>query len=123
MPGLSSDVWLRRVSPDASSPDRASVAQHRADIGLGNRYAVDDGVTVKPPHGLAAADAAHVVFDGIAGHHRLAEFALVDGEKIDRARLLGAFDRQDADDAGGLCHGLDHHYTRIDRALRKMPLK
>src|ERR1700686_3956078 len=120
MPGLSSDVWLRRVSPDAPSPDRASVAQHRADIGLGNRCAVDDGVTVKPPHRLAPADAAHVVFDGITGHHRLAEFALVDGEKINRARLLGALDRQDTDDAGGLRHGLDHHHTRIYRTLGKM---
>src|SRR6266478_840972 len=101
----------------------SSVRQHCANVGLGNRHPVDDGVAVKPPHGLAAADAAHVVFDGIAGHHRLAELALVDGEKINRARLLGAFDRQDADDAGGLRHGLYHHHARIDRALRKMPLK
>src|ERR1700675_3297846 len=110
---------FRQVGPTSPS----SVRQHRANVGLGNRYTVDDGVAVKPPHGLAATDAAHVVFDGIAGHHRLAELALVNGEKIDRARLLGAFDRQDADDAGGLRHGLDHHHTRIDRALRKMPLK
>src|ERR1700676_3488768 len=123
MPGLSSDVWLRRVSPDTPSPDRASVAQHRADIGLGNRGAVDDGVAVKPPHGRGAADAAHVVFDGIAGHHRLAEFALVDGEKINRARLVGAFDRLDADHAGGLRHGLDHHHAGIDRAVGKVTEK
>jgi hypothetical protein len=39
------------------------------------------GVAVKPPHGLAAADRTHVILDGIAGHHRLAKLALVDGQK------------------------------------------
>src|ERR1700737_2128530 len=101
----------------------ASVRQHRADIGFGNRGAVDLGVAVKPPHALAAADAAHVILHGIAGHHRLAELALVDGEKINRARLLGAFDRLDADHAGGLRHRLAHHHSGVDRALRKVPEK
>src|SRR6266849_7740905 len=105
----------------ASNP--SSVGQHRANIVLGKSRAVDDGVAVKPPHGLAPADAAHVVFDGVAGHHRLAEFALVDGEKINRARLFGAFYRLDADHAGGLRHRLDHHHPGIDRTLRKMSLK
>src|SRR6185312_15325637 len=59
--------------------------------------------------------------DGVAGHHRLSEFALVDGEKIHRARLLGALDRLDPDDTGGLCHRLDHHHAGIDRPLGKMP--
>src|ERR1700730_19080341 len=140
---LSSDVWLRPVSYPAYPPrdqlragpspmwrprpaclmQPRSVGPHRADVGFGHGNTIHDGVAVKPPHGLASADAAHVIFDGIAGHHRLAELAVVDGEKIDRARLLGAFDRQDADDAGGLCHGLDHHHTRIDRALGKMTLE
>src|SRR6266567_6188908 len=100
-----------------------SIRQHRADIGLGDGRAIDLGVAVKPPHGLAAADRTHVIFDGIAGHHGFSEFALVDGQEINRARLLGALDRLDADDAGGLRHGFDHHYARIDRALRKMPEK
>src|SRR5262245_41699011 len=62
-----------------------SIRQHRADIGLGDHAAIDLGVTVKPPHRLAAADRAHVVLDGVAGHHRFAELALVDGEEIHRA--------------------------------------
>src|SRR5690348_10767037 len=41
----------------------ASVGEHRADVGLGHGLAVDDGVAVKPPHRLAPADAAHVIFD------------------------------------------------------------
>src|SRR5216683_5808912 len=105
----------------ASNP--SSVGQHCADIGLGHGRAVHDGVAVKPPHGLAPADAAHVVFDGVAGHHRFTEFALVDSEKINRARFLGALDRLDADHAGGLRHRLDHHHPGIDRTFRKMPLK
>src|SRR5450432_3056412 len=101
----------------------SSVRQHRANVGLGDGGAVDDGVAVKPPNGLAAADAAHVIFDDIAGHHRLAEFALVDGEKINRARLLRAFDRLDADNPRGLRHGLDHHHAWIDRAVGEMTEK
>src|SRR6185295_16278143 len=100
-----------------------SIRQHRADIGLRNHAAIHLGVAVKPPHRLAAADRAHVILDGIAGHHRLAEFALVDGEEINRARLLGALDRLDADHAGGLRHGLDHHHAGIDRTVRKMAEK
>src|ERR1700716_382371 len=104
-------------------PACSSVGQHRANVGLGNGRAIHNGVAVKPPHGLATADAAHVVFDGIAGHDRLAKLALVDGEKINRARFFGAFDRQDADDASGLCHGFDHHHPGIDRPLGKMTRK
>src|ERR1700687_4405915 len=100
-----------------------SVGQHRPNVGFGDGNTVHDGVAVKPPHGLAAPDAAHVIFDGIAGHHRLAEFAFVDGEKIDRARLLCAFDRHDTDHPRGLRHGLDHHHTGIDRPLGKMTEK
>jgi len=61
--------------------------QHRANVGFGDGGTVHDGVAVKPPHGLAPADAAHVysmVSPGITG----LELALVDGEKINRARLL-----------------------------------
>jgi len=57
-------------------------------VGLRDHAAIHLGVAVKPPHRLAAADRAHVVLDGIAGHHGFSEFALVDGEKIDGARLL-----------------------------------
>src|ERR1700676_195840 len=137
---LSSDVWLRPVSYPAYAPrdqlrlgpspmwrprpaclmQPRSVGQHRADVGFGHGNTIHDGVAVKPPHGLASADAAHVIFDGIAGHHRLAELAVVDGEKIDRARLLCAFDRHDADHPRRLRHGFDHHHARIYRALRKM---
>src|SRR5229473_4457028 len=140
---LSSDVSLRPVSYRACAPrdkfgpsiaaDVASepvrrvrprsVGQHRAHVGFGCGYTVHHGVAVKPPHGLAPADAAHVILDGIAGHHRLAKLALVDGEKINRARLLCAFDRLDTYHAGGLRHGLDHHHARIYRTLREMPEK
>src|SRR5258708_24306960 len=75
----------------------SSVRQHRANVGFGDGYAVHLGVAVKPPHRLAPADAAHVIFDGIAWQHRLAELAFVDGKKINPARLLGAFNPQDAD--------------------------
>src|SRR6185437_7002419 len=47
----------------------------------------------------------------------------VDGQKVDRARLLGALDREDTDDASGLGHGFDHHHAWIYRALGKMPLE
>src|SRR3954465_3228140 len=57
----------------------SSVGQHRADAGVGDNAAVHLGLAVKPPHGLAAANAAHVVLDGVARHHRLAKFAFVDG--------------------------------------------
>src|SRR5215471_6185863 len=80
----------------------ASVGQHRADIGFRDGRAPDLGVAMEPPHGLAAADGAHVIFDGVAGLYRLAKLALVDGQEIDRARLFGAFDRFDADHACGL---------------------
>src|SRR3984957_10424739 len=101
----------------------ASIGQHRADVGLGHRRAVHPGVAVKPPHGLAAADRAHVILHGVAGHHGLAKLAFVDGEKIHRARPLGAFDRLDPDHAGGLRHGLDHHHAGIDRSFGKMTLE
>ena len=58
--------------------------------------------------------------DGVSRHHRFAKLALVDGEKIHRARLLGAHHREDTDDAGGLRHGLDHHHPRIHRPVGKM---
>src|ERR1700752_1647401 len=98
----------------------SSIRQHGADIGLRDDRAVDPGFAVKPPHGLAAADGAHVILDGVAGHHGLPELALVDGQEVDRARLFGALDRLDADDACGLRHGLDHHHAGIDRALGEM---
>ncbi len=56
-----------------------SVGQHGTHIRLGNDRAVDLGITMKPPHGLAPRDAAHVIFDGVARQNRLAELALVDG--------------------------------------------
>src|SRR6476619_4671133 len=138
---LSSDVWLRPVSdrhaprgapsiaadvapePALSGCAPRSVGQHRTHVSLGRGYAVHLGVTMKPPHGLAPPDAAHVIFNGIAGHHWLAKLALVDGEKVNRARLLRAFHRLDAYHASGLRHGLDHHHARIYRTLRKMPEK
>src|ERR1700730_2367032 len=101
----------------------SSIRQHRADIGFRDGRTIYLGVAVKPPHGLAPADRAHVIFDGIAGHHGLAKLALVDGEKINGARLLGALDRFDADHAGGLRHRFDHHDARIDRPFRKVPEK
>src|SRR5215472_2184440 len=101
--------------------DVPSVSQHRADIGFRDRFAIHPGITVEPPHGVAAADALHVIFDGVAGHHRFAEFALVDGEEVHRARLVGAFHRLDPDHAGSLRHRLDHHHARVDGTLRKMP--
>src|SRR5436190_5996898 len=90
--------------------DPSSVGQHRADIGFRHDLSVDLGIAMEPPHGLAPADAAHVVLDGVTGTHRLSELALVDGEEIHRARLVRAFHRFDADDASGLRHGLDHHH-------------
>src|SRR5580698_5062890 len=98
----------------------SSVRQHRADVGFGDGDAAYLGVAVKPPHGLAAANRAHVVFDGIAGQDRLAKLAFVDGQKIHRAWLFGALDRLDADYARGLRHGLDHHHAGIYRAVRKV---
>src|SRR5712671_5965072 len=118
-PSIAADV--------ASEPARPvrprSVGQHRPDVGFGHSYTVHVGVAVKPPHGLAPADAAHVILDGVAGHHRLAKLALVDGEKVNRARLPCAFHRLDAYHAGGLRHGLDHHHARIYRPLREVPEK
>src|SRR5258708_991419 len=99
------------------------VRQHGADVGFGHRRAVDFGVAVKPPHGLAPPDRAHVIFDGVAGHHGLAKFALVDGEKINRTGFLCALDRFDTDHAGGLRHRFDHHHAGIDRAIREVPLE
>src|ERR1700737_2971778 len=100
-----------------------SIRQHGANVSFGDGYAVHLGVAVKPPHRLAPTDAAHVVFDGIAGHHRFSEFALVDGQKIDRTRFLGAFDRLDANHARRLRHSLDHHHPWVYRAVRKMTQK
>src|SRR6185312_7580688 len=77
--------------------DDRSVGEHRADVGLCHDDTLHLRLTVKPPHGVAAAERSHVIFNGVAGHYRLAELALVDGEEIDRARLLGALDRLDAD--------------------------
>src|SRR6476661_10806781 len=85
------------ILPRAGGATRRSVRQHRADVGLSDGLTVHPGIAVKPPHGLAAADRAHVVFDGITGHHRLAELALIDGEEINRARLFGTIDRFDDD--------------------------
>src|SRR5581483_5806657 len=96
------------------------IGQHRPDIGFRGDRAVDLGLAVKPPHGLAAADGAHVILDGLTGHHRLPELALVDGQEIDRTRLLGPLDRFDTDHARGLRHRLDHHHAGIDRALGEM---
>src|SRR5712672_730125 len=138
---LSSDVSLRPVSdrharrgtlgpsPPMSPPSllvrvrTRSVGQHSAHVGLGRGYAVNPCVAMKPPHGLAPPDRAHVVFNGIARHHRLAKLALVDGEKVNRARLPCAFHRLDAYHAGGLRHRFDHHHARIYRTLREMPEK
>src|SRR5260370_13699535 len=113
---------LTDFARDGTGPPSAasSVGQHRTDVGFGDGCAVHPGVAVKPPHGLAPADAAHVIFDGIAGHHGFTELALVDGEKVNRARLLRALDRFDTDHAGGLRHRFDHHHPRIDRAIWKM---
>src|SRR5687768_7296349 len=64
---------------------------------------------------------AHVVFDGVSRHDRLAELRLVDGEEEDllRARVLGDA-RGDADGAGGLRHALDDEDTRKDRPRGEM---
>src|SRR6202167_4018998 len=105
-----------RISP-------SSVGEHRANVGFRDDRAVDLGVAVKPPHRPPPADGAQVILDGIARHYRLAELAFVDGQKVNRARLLGALDGEDADHPGGLGHGFDHHHTRIYRALGKMPLE
>src|SRR5258708_27371405 len=135
---LSSDgplrpVWDRharrgtlRPSPPMSPPSllvrvrTRSVGQHRAHVGLGRGYAVHLGVAMKPPHGLAPPDAAHVIFNGIAGHHRLAKLALVDGEKVNRPRLPCAFHRLDSYHSRGLRHGLYHHHPRRYRPPPQM---
>src|SRR3954471_6235299 len=81
--------------------------QHRADFSFGHQFARDFRFAAIPPHALASRLLHHVVFDDIAGHDRFAELGLVDGEEIDalrRAHDLG----NDAHDACGLRHALDH---------------
>ena len=60
---------------------------HGADFGFGDDLAGDFGLAAIPPHGLAPGDLGHVIFDGVARHHRLAEFRLVDGQEKHRLRL------------------------------------
>src|SRR5260370_40848537 len=99
---LPSDVSLRPVSdrharrgtlgpsPPMSPPSllvrvrTRSVGQHSAHVGLGRCYAVNPCVAMKPPHGLAPPDRAHVIFNGIAGHPRLAKIATVESETVTR---------------------------------------
>ncbi len=59
----------------------------------------------------------------LPGNTGFAEFAFIDGQKINRARLLGAFDRDDTDHACGLRHRFNHHHARIDRTVREMARK
>ena len=70
----------------------------------------------------ALGDPRHVVFDGVARQNRLAELRLVDGQKVDRFRLL-ARRRHDAEHAAGLRHALDHQDAGKYRIAGKMPLK
>src|SRR5215475_8089157 len=83
---------LASIDVIAASP----VRDHGGDLGLGDELARHLGLAAVPPHLPALRDLAHVVFDGVARHHRLAEFRLVDGEEVDVLRAPGA-ERHDAD--------------------------
>src|SRR5256885_8477046 len=98
---------------------RLSLFFFQAEDGIRDYKVTGVQTCALPIYGLAAADRAHVILDGVAGHHRLAKLALVDGEKVNRARLLRAFHRLDTYHAGGLRHGLDHHHAGIYRTLRE----
>src|SRR5262249_20406311 len=73
-----------------------------------------------PPHVPFSRFLGHVIFDRIAGDHRLAEFRAIDGEEKDR--LVGGQVLADAaDDAGGLRHAFDHEHAREHWIAGKVP--
>src|SRR3977135_1991141 len=99
---------------------RSCVRDHRADLGLGDDLPGNLGLAAEPPHGLPLGDLGHVIFDGVARDHRLAEFRLVEGDKIDGLPLALPAEHMHADHARRLRHALDHQHAGKHWIARKM---
>ena len=77
-----------RCAPMDRSCLRSCVADHGADFGFGHDLAAHLGHAAVPPHVSPLRELRHVILDGVAGQHGLAEFRLVDGQEINRLRLV-----------------------------------
>src|SRR3954462_14915234 len=105
---------------EGSIRGKLCLCDHGAELGLGYDLVADLGLAAKPPHVLAPPDAVDVVFEHVAGQHRLAEFGFVDGQKIDQRRLGPRRHRADAERARGLRHPLQHQHAWHHRIVGKM---
>src|SRR5262249_43426046 len=121
---ISQPVAMRAVASIAVMGRASPICDHGTDFGLGHHLSVDLGLPTEPPHGLAARNLLHVVFERIAGDHRLAELGVVDGQEIDLLRPpILSRTRKDAHHARRLRHALDHQHTGKYRIAWKMTQK
>src|SRR5215471_8601390 len=101
----------------------SQVVDDRANLAFSDYLAGNLGFTAVPPHVPAPRGLGHVVFDSVAWTDWLAEFCLVDGEKIGSCSRSLPTKHLHADNAGGLGHALDQQDARKYRVTRKMALE
>src|SRR5690606_19781946 len=91
---------------------RSLIDQHGADLSLCDLDPRDDAVALELPDDAARTRLAHVIFEHVARHHRLAELRAIDRHQVDDAwrSVLGGVG--DADRAGRLCHALEDQHAR-----------
>src|SRR5688572_29340255 len=88
---------------------------------LGDDLAGNFGFAAVPPHIPPTRDAAHMIFEDIAGNDRFAEFGLVDGHEVDQPWLRDARMALDGQYAPGLRHPLEYEHAGHDGIVWKMP--